>query len=493
MHALRPKEYPWWVSFALLFALGALWSFASPLFSAPDEPAHVVKAAALMRGQVLPVEVASPRGPIPSLEVPEILARTMLSSCYGRADESARCVEPLEGSTRSVTALTYAGRYPPLYYLLIGWPSLFFPSATGVHLMRLMSAAISAAFLASAFASARAATKSSCLVVGLAVAVTPMVLFLAGSVNPSGLEIAAGIGLWVSLIALVLGGTRLPDARLSARVGLAGAVLSLSRPLSALWMVIIVILVVIMARRTRLNDLVHQPVIWIWAGVAGVGTLAAGVWIIVANALQIGSVGELASDVGPTQIARKSLGKSGDEVLQMIGTFGWLDTPSPLITYYVWLACIGFLVIAGLAVSGRREALVLTGLVLLILAVPRLVEASQASALGYVWQGRYTLPLAVGVPLVAALLVDHMWALSGKRLTRLLVGAMLVGHVLAFLWALRRNAVGVSGPLWPVDWPEAMTASALLATFTFISAMYGWWVTRLAAPGQVLLETRDPQ
>ena len=37
---------------------------------------------------------------------------------------------------------------------------------------------------------------------GVLVAVTPMTLFLAGSVNPSGFEIATGIALWAHVLAV---------------------------------------------------------------------------------------------------------------------------------------------------------------------------------------------------------------------------------------------------------------------------------------------------
>lgn len=43
----------WW-SWGVLWLLASVWALANPLMASPDEPAHVVRAASLVRGQVLP-------------------------------------------------------------------------------------------------------------------------------------------------------------------------------------------------------------------------------------------------------------------------------------------------------------------------------------------------------------------------------------------------------------------------------------------------------
>ena len=69
--------------------------------------------------------------------------------------------------------------------------------------MRLVSAVITAALLASAITAVHRSAAPLLLGVGLAVAVTPMVLFLGGLVNPSGPEIAAALAFWVCSLVLV--------------------------------------------------------------------------------------------------------------------------------------------------------------------------------------------------------------------------------------------------------------------------------------------------
>ena len=42
----------WLTAFLAFFALSAAWALATPLTAAPDEPFHMVKAAATVRGQL---------------------------------------------------------------------------------------------------------------------------------------------------------------------------------------------------------------------------------------------------------------------------------------------------------------------------------------------------------------------------------------------------------------------------------------------------------
>ncbi|HEX4979347.1 MAG TPA: hypothetical protein VFV35_04710, partial [Acidimicrobiales bacterium] len=50
----------WLLSFVLAFGLGAVWAIATPVLAHPDEPAHSVKAAAVVRGELVPPKLALP-------------------------------------------------------------------------------------------------------------------------------------------------------------------------------------------------------------------------------------------------------------------------------------------------------------------------------------------------------------------------------------------------------------------------------------------------
>src|SRR4029450_8120243 len=43
----------WWTTFTLTALVAGIWSPPPPLFAVPDEPAHVIRAAAIVRGDLL--------------------------------------------------------------------------------------------------------------------------------------------------------------------------------------------------------------------------------------------------------------------------------------------------------------------------------------------------------------------------------------------------------------------------------------------------------
>jgi len=99
---------------------------------------------------------------------------------------------------------------------------------------------------------------------------------------------------------------------------------------------------------------------------------------------------------------------------------------------------------------------------------PSLIQAPNADAIGFPWQGRYGLPLGVGVPILAAVAVgasNRLRALGTKRLVGLVVTAVALVHVISHIVSTRRNVVGTNGPLFYLDqhgWDPPLPAWLLL-------------------------------
>ncbi|HZJ25706.1 MAG TPA: DUF2142 domain-containing protein [Acidimicrobiia bacterium] len=108
-------------------------------------------------------------------------------------------VEPVVAPSGSF--LIYMGAYSPWYFLIEGVPTLALSGKPVVYLMRFMSAAMCAALIASALVSAQRLGRWA--VVGTMFALTPMVFYLGGAVNPNGVEITSAIAIWSSVAALV--------------------------------------------------------------------------------------------------------------------------------------------------------------------------------------------------------------------------------------------------------------------------------------------------
>ncbi len=505
MASLRDSAAPgtrgsWLTSFVLLMVVMGSWAFASPLFSSPDEPSHVVKGAAVARLQFLGRQVVQLRGgpgrevvdePIATLvDVPLVFTQAHeVPTCYAfRSERTAECAAAFSGQKRSGEVATYAGRNPPLYYFLVGLPTLAFPSATGVYLMRLVSAALSAAFLASAFASAREWRGPRLLVLGTALAVSPMVLFLASTVNPNSLEVSAALCCWVSGLVLVERRNSPGDGRLLARTGVAASVLVLARALSLLWLVIIGAVLIGLMSRADLKVLVRRRDAKWWLGGVVAASVLAVAWVVGANALDMGRPLQVA-DYTVVESLRLSLGATGGLVRQMIGVFGWLDAPSPLLTYILWLFAVGFVIVLGLATGSLRTVAVIVSVVALTILVPAVVDARGARAgYGFIWQGRYTLPLAVGVPVLSAYAASK--GLAGGRsqvggIARVLAVMIFLAQVFAYVWAFRRYTVGLDGGLNILDgrWRPPLPVAALLGTFVLSQLCFGWWMCRLVSVG----------
>ena len=164
-------------------------------FGAPDEGSHVVRAWSVAHGQLL----GHDKGPVFREVTGPVVYRYLGSHCSFDPRNTRRFCSSIKSSSRTGSVRTYTGRYFPAYYLAVGLPTLVTsPGMVQLDLMRFVSVLLAAALLASAFVTASEARLPTFAGAGLLLAVTPTVLFLAGSVNPGGLEIAAAIAVWAS-------------------------------------------------------------------------------------------------------------------------------------------------------------------------------------------------------------------------------------------------------------------------------------------------------
>ncbi len=487
----RRPEAGGWVFLACVvvtFANFAVWSWATPLFAAPDEPTQVARAAAVVRGELVGATVGSDRNAFTSVTVPAVFAHDgPLVTCFQfRPDVPASCEPRVPASTRAVPVETYVGRYPPLYYLIVGLPSLVALNARGIYLMRLMSALLDAVLVSLAlFAVVRWSAKPLLLVAVMAAA-SPMAWFLGGVVNPSGFEIAAALCLWTSGAILVLEHAAAPPPGLVALVAGSLAVFLLARPLSPLWCAIAVAVLAAAAGWRRVRALfANRSVLWTIPPLAACGAVAMG-WIVEEHSLDLTPSTapvphpETFSRLVPAIVAHTPLWLE-----EMVGVFGWLDTFSPMLTYALWGAVVGALVVfvwvrAVRGASEAREAVAVGLLVLAVVVLPVGIVYSQVHRLGIVWQGRDIMPLAVGVPIAAAAVAGGDRALRrwNGRVT-LWAGAAActalgAAGVAAFFEALRRYAVGVDGPIDFLSgtWhPPVGSAAALAAAFVSVAVL----------------------
>lgn len=453
----RPLLWTWLATFGVLFVAVAAWSFSSPLGSGPDEPAHLVRAASLVRGQLLGTPLAHPTNAEKSwvtVRVPEVFAALENDvGCFQfKPAVPAGCQQPLNASTKEVLTQTYVGRYPPFYYALVGLPTLFLVSVKGIYAARLVSGALAAALLALAMTSLRRCRGAPLLGAGVAVAVTPMALYMAAIINPSGLEIAASISAWVAAMALLsepAGGEAGPFTSATSALGLSIVVLLLTRALSPLWALAILVVIGVAGPPRSWRDLLRRRHTQAWIAACAVAAVCALVWDLRADPFLTEPGTRVSAHASETQVVMLALERLDLIMTSSIGYFGWLSSPSPEGVIVVWLAVFGVVVLVGACLARARGVLALGGTLVAWLALPVAVTLSQARTEGILGQGRDYLGLAVGIPIVAGAIAGERFAQrrSSLRLVSIVVTAVLACQVADFYSALRRNTVGITGPI----------------------------------------------
>jgi hypothetical protein len=461
------------VTAGLFFTCLLLWAAAVPMFAAADENQHMVKAYATVRGDAGHIDGDG----ILRFSVPAALSGDDV--CYAWQPERPASCLGLESDGPRHDTISRASNYPPFYYFLVGWPTLVNERVSGLYLMRAVSALWVALLLALAVENLRHLRPRATLLVGLALAVTPAVMFFGAAVNPSGLSIAAALAVWTGGLVLVRG----PEVRrLSSSVALVGAplyLLLLLRRDSVLWGALIVLVLLAVAQRDRLRTLSRSASTWIWT--LATVLIAALQWVLV-GAATASSLDD-AGDAGNSGEALRDLGFYRDQVFG--GVLGWLDTRLPPLVYVVFSVGTGLLAVLALRFAPRRLAVGVGAVMALMIGIPLAIGAVRY---GY-FQGRYMLPLAVGLPILAALgLAEGVGARRWPRvLPFVVVPAVAVAHVLAFAQTLRRFTAGANGPWWftaPPAWrPPILSPSALMIAFAVAIVAWLLWVAALASSG----------
>ncbi len=478
----------WAFSTCVLFLICAAWVFALPIGSSTDEPVQLVKAASVARGEIVGpgitpalARLITPQDRIDLavcemqlgkarcdravtvVTVPQSFATYGGSSCYAfpRA-KPAGCGRGLTGSSRPTMAATYVGRYPPLYYAIVGLPSLILDADAAVYAMRLVSAFLAALLLGLAFALARVWSRSRLLVVALAVTTTPMVFIFGAVVNPSGLECAAAVCVWTGGLILVIDRpSQPPPSLLIATVG-AAVVMVLTRALSPLWLVLIVVTLVVLAPGS-VATLVRSRSVRIGAGAVVIAAVAAVIFVEWAHSLWVFPVGvAVPQRTSSIRLVGLALGRSGLILRELIGAVGSDESGPPLLIMVLWGACASIVAAAGVITGRRRQGLVVLALLVLSVAVPTALMVSQAHEDGLVWQARDGLPLYAGTFLVAGAVAGTRQVPSLAGLLRIVQVQWARRHVVTslavlvaivqigdFLWALRRYTVGLDSTLDP--------------------------------------------
>jgi Predicted membrane protein (DUF2142) len=464
-----------------LVTVTAAWIYANPPGYTPDEPAHYTKAVAVGRGTWVGEPAKYPVGPgfgpaqlewinkaARSVTMPANLAPDAFACSVFESELSAACLDTAPPPPdEPVPRLTYVGTYEPFLYLPPGVVMARAGDArTALALGRTVSGGIAVALLALAVFVLWRPGAGGLPLVGLVVALTPMVLFLASSLAPSGPELGGAVCL--AAVAWRLGRPEPPAPLVWAALAAAGAVLALSRSSGPFFVAANVALVLVLTGPRRVGRLVAAGGRLAVAAVGlGVLCVAANVaWGVAVQPRPSADLDSVLSWVGP------SVREVPEILRQDVGAFGWADVDMPWPAYAAWAVLAGGLLGLALFVAGRRERVVL------LLAVAGCLVGTVALAAVVIHQtnfpmyGRYALPLWVTVAIGSGEVLLANRARLRPTVSRAVVGgtAAVAGvvHLVAFWVNGRRYAVGDDGPVFFLrrsEWspPGGWTVWVLLA------------------------------
>jgi hypothetical protein len=496
----------WFVSFLAFVCLGSIWSLGQPLFSGADEIEHFKKAQAVVTGQYTQGRTSPGTSwdwTSPTLRFRSLPAQTLAGEvnvhvptaqgffCFiATPSVGAACDKTtLSSSWPATRTLTYEAHQPLPAYLLSGGPVVLDPRPTGLYWSRFLTSVVGAAFLATSVALAFSRRRPF-LLVGILVAATPAMIAGLGVLSSSPLEIGSAGLLWTTMALLVDGEP--PTARFVALMAAAASILAVARPVSFLWVGVAGLALLILLRPEKLKALVRLRSVRIGGAATLLAVVAGVAWYKVYGArpdpLYLPGL-HLAYPIDISGRLSASLSPMKSYWLEAIGSLGYPDTvkayaldySGPWLVQLGWTAMIALVVGAGALFAGRRRRLTLGVLIVILLALPILINYIYLPRTGYFWQGRYDLPLLGGIIILGAAQVDKVRARL-PELRRTAMGAVVLCGALEmveFVGGLRRFTVGINGSLSPFDWgsgwhPPAPALSLLALMAVALLGTYGW-------------------
>ncbi len=401
------------------------WILALPAFHGIDEFDHVYRAAAVAHGQVLPTPQKALHGRGGVVVVPgDVVAAAgpVCASFLYTGHDNCHAITHERGGMVEVASA--ASRYNPVYYAVVGTLALPFHGAAYDYAMRVISALACALLMAwGAVVTARWSRDLWPLAAYL-LACTPVVVYSTSVAAPNGLEYAASLLLWGSGIALA----RSLSPRPLLPFVLAASVMLAMHTTGALWILIATVVLLVLAplQHWRLLFSQHRTRCLAAGGSLAVVGAACVAWVVLARA----NLPEPGGGPGHKPPLGVLLTQNVLWPLQAVAAIPMRDQPAPPFVYAALLIPLVALLAVGWRAASRRTRVAGLMLVAASVVVPSVLTWLTYAQMGTAWQGRYCLPLYVGVPLIAA----H--ALTGTRPLRfphrvVLLGLLALGSAVA--------------------------------------------------------------
>jgi hypothetical protein len=447
------------VAWALLLAV---WVISNAPFAAPDEVEHFIRAVGVSEGHLIgqkdpgaltggatPRQRAWTAQAARLVSLPGGLNPEAFTCELGPEELDAACQNAADREPPATTIVTAVGNYQPLPYVLPAVALSMGHSVTSaLRLARAAQALLALGLLVIAVLAIYDRRHPLLSLLGVMLAVTPMVIFCAASLNGSGVEITAAVAFFACLLRAARE-SAIP-ASVLAMTALSGIALALSRSSGPAWLLLLALIACVWSKP---RAFAHK---WTarWSDRTATGAIAVA---LVLNRLWEAAYGSRT----PLDISQLHAGLVAGAhawwkaMPNVVGTFGYVDVKLPLAATLTWFALVLALCAVAMWVSRRAERVLLGCVLALALGGPALFYAIVIRPTGFGLQGRHVLGILVAVPLLAGEALhrhrDRVRAPLTRRLSACV--AVLVALIQALAWYVnaKRYAVGAKGPAWFLD------------------------------------------
>lgn len=416
---VSPRQVFWSVLVGVLLVQGA-WILTLPTFRGSDEFDHVYRAAAVARG-----EWTSHGGAVNGrggyVDIPGSIVKAAQEVCevydYTGPDNCRASRTYPNGDVQVATA---ASQYNPTYYAVIGTLAKPFGGDAANYAMRILGALLCAVLIAWAAALTARWAQSWTPLIALAVGLTPVLIYSTTVAAPNGLTYAGAVLFWSALIAA----SRSDAAtgwRLALPAAVGASVMVTTHTTGAMWVFLIsIIALVLRPFREWVGMLARDRAPWAIA-ILAVSTVTALslVWVRANNTNALSAPMEDVPPLTGALLFRSEL----LWIFQTIAAFPVRNEAAPTLVYVLWAVPFAVLAVRGTRAASSRLRLTLVSTLVLVVAVPTVLTLLTYTREGVSWQGRYTLPLSIGLVLLAGSALDR-W---GRPLpTRAVVAGFLL-------------------------------------------------------------------
>ncbi|MFL6113023.1 MAG: DUF2142 domain-containing protein [Catenulispora sp.] len=458
----------WLATFFGFFAMSMAWSFATPYDGFADELRHVARAYTVAGGEF--VYNGPMTDDVPWLTVPKSLSprgseltKTNYTSCFNwDSSKNASCAVPpgREADKHTMVLVpTGAAQYNPVYYAMVGGPLRWWPDYRGIYAARALSAAYNCALIAFCVTACASVRRGRILLSGMLVALTPVVVNFTAGINPAGIEMTGGLAFWTAGVLMAARRRTTPGLLALGAVG--AAILATVRGGGLLWLAlnlgVLVFLVPLRRWWPTAKRLWQERAVRWWTAFVALAVVGALGWVAIQNpnngAFTAKQPTPSFAQMTVNSVSQNVWGRGEFLVNGIVALGGFSDTWPPGFLWSIWFMSFGVVIFGALVFSPWRGRLQLLALIIgsaVVTLAADIVPMSQGHTLS---QGRYVIPVLVGVPLLGAWFLYRSGILDlprNRTLTRAYVVVLLPLQMVVLYVSMLRYQQGLSQP-FPIN------------------------------------------